>query len=131
MSKRNANPRTIKEAEQVLGYHCAEVQEMAIDIAQRMVRDQNEWLDGVMKDLLPPDLYEAGKSFKVGEDNPREPEIAAYAIKHGIQVVFIPDSQSIRVMLHGKVHAQFIRNLTVDGEPVSMTPKSPLDSAQN
>lgn len=127
MSKQKFQPRTIKEAEKVLGYHCAEVQEMALDVAQRMVRDQNEWLDGVMKDLLPPDLYEAGRN----EDDTREPEIAAYAQKHGIQVIFIPDSQSIRVMCHGKVHAQFIRTLTVDGAPVSMNPQSPLDGAQN
>lgn len=125
MSKPKINPRTIKEAEKALGYHCAEVQEMALDVAQRMVRDQNEWLDGVMKDLLPPDLYEAGHG---GE---REEEIAAYAKKHGIEVIFVPDSQSIRVMLHGKPHAQFVRTLTVDGEPVSMKPQSPLDGAQN
>lgn len=125
MSKSKFQPRTIKDAEKILGYHCAEVQEMAIDVAQRLIRDQNEWLDGVMNDLLPPELYEAGNKME------RTEEIAAYAKKHGIQVIFIPDSQSIRVMLHGNVHAQFIRTLTVDGEPVSITPTIPVDGAQN
>lgn len=117
MSKsRFPNPQTIKDAEKVLGYHCAEVQEEVQDLARRMLRDQAEWLDGVMKDLLPPELYEAGQRME------RTEQISAYAQKHGIVVVFIPDTQRIRVMLHGKPHAEFVPVITVDGEPVKRTP---------
>lgn len=112
MSKPKINPRTIKQAEKALGYHCAEVQEAVLDIGRRIIRDQAEWLDGVMKDLLPPDLYEAGQRME------RTEEISAYARTHGIVVVFIPDTQRIRVMLHGKPHAEFVPVITVDGEPV-------------
>lgn len=118
-------PRTIKQAERVLGAHCHEVQEMALDTAQKLVRDQCDWLDGVMKDLLPPDLYEAGRRME------REEEIGAYLTQHGISVVHIPDTHRIRVMLHGKTHREFVATFTVDGEPVSMTPKIPVDGAQN
>lgn len=119
MSKRNANPRTIKEAEKVLGYHCAEVQEMAFDVARRMVEDQNAWLDGVMKDLLPPELYEAGKREE------REEEIAAYLHKHGISIKFIPDTQRIHVLVRGHDTREFRPTFTVDGEPVKLTPQMP------
>lgn len=125
MSKQKFKPRTIKEAEKVLGYHCAEVQEMAQDVAQKIIRDQIEWLDGVMKDLLPPDLYEAGAVME------KEEEIKAYAFKHGIQVVFIPDTQRIRVMLHGKAHAEFVPTFTLDGGPVTLKPEIPLDGSRN
>lgn len=125
MSKRHANPRTIKEAEKVLGYHCAEVQEMALDVGKQIMRDQMEWLDVQMKDLLPPDLYEKGKREE------GEAEIAAYAIKHGIQVILVPDSMAVRIMLHGKPHSEFVPTLTVDGEPVIRTPEKPIDRTRN
>lgn len=122
MSKRNATPRTIKDAEKILGYHCAEVQEMALDVGKQIMRDQAEWLDAQMKDLLPPDLYEKGKQQECLE------EIAAYATKHGIQVILVPDSLAVRIMLHGKPHSQFVPTLTVDGEPVQ---RKPIDSSHN
>ncbi len=113
------------QAAKVAGYHCKEVEEMALDTARQIHQDQAEWLDGVMKDLLPPELYEAGKHMD------REPEIAAYAKKHGIAVVIVPDSFRMRVMLNGKVHAEFKANLTVDGEPVKIDAQSSVDSSQN
>lgn len=125
MSKPKLNPRTLKDAEKTLGYHCAEVQEMALDVGKQIMRDQAEWLDAQMKDLLPPDLYEKGKSEE------GEAEIAAYAIKHGIQVILIPDSFAVRIMLHGKPHSQFVPQLLLDGEPVTRTTKKPIDSSQN
>lgn len=125
MSKRHANPRTIKEAEKVLGYHCAEVQEMALDVGKQIMRDQAEWLDAQMKDLLPPDLYEKGKREECVE------EIAAYANKHGIQIILVPDSLAVRIMLHGKPHSQFVPQLLVDGEPVTRTPEKPIDRTRN
>jgi hypothetical protein len=60
MSKQHSNPKTLAQAQKVLDYHSAEIEEMANDVGRRMVQDQVEWLDGVMKDLLPPRLYEAG-----------------------------------------------------------------------
>lgn len=121
MNKRNVNPRTIKEAEKALGYHCAEVQEMALDVGKQIMRDQAEWLDAQMKDLLPPDLYEMGKREEGLE------QLSAYARKHGIQVIVIPDSFAVRIMLHGKPHSQFVPTFTVDGEPVTKS----VDGKQN
>lgn len=125
MSKPKINLRTIKEAEKVLGYHCSEVQEMALDVGKQIMRDQAEWLDAQMKDLLPPDLYEKGKREE------GEAEISEYAHKHGIQVILIPDSFAVRIMLHGKPHSQFVSQLLLDGEPVTRTPEKPIDRTRN
>lgn len=113
MSKQNNVPRTLKQAAQVAGYHCKEVEAMAKDIGKKMVSDQSEWLDNVMKDLLPPRLYSAGHAGEL------ETEIAEYVKRHGIQIIWIPDRLGIRVMLKGKVHAEFKTQLMVDGEPVA------------
>lgn len=125
MSKQNFNPRTLHQAAKIAGFHCKEVEEMAKDVGKRMIADQSEWLDTVMKDLLPPDLYAAAHA---GE---REAEVAEYVHRHGIVIVWIPDRLGIRVMLKGKVHAEFRTQLMVDGEPVSMKPEIPLDPTQN
>lgn len=125
MSKPKINPRTLAQASKLASFHCKEVEAMALDTARKIHEDQATWLDGVMKDLLPPDLYEAGLKMD------RQEEIAAYVQKHGIAVIIIPDTFRMRVMLRGKVHAEFQAQLTVDGEPVSMTPKNQVDGAQN
>lgn len=106
------DPKILAKAEKILKKHCAEADEMVTDIGRQIMKDQTEWLDTVMKDLLPPDLYEAGRNEE------KVDEIAAYAHKHGISLVYIPDTLRLRVMLHGKVHAEFVPQLTVDGEPV-------------
>lgn len=112
--------RIMAKAEPILKAQMEEANEMLNDMAKKMFEDQAEWLDRVFKDLLPPDLYEAGKKLE------RTDEIAAYAKKHGIQVVYIPDTLRIRIMLHGKPKYEFVPQLTVDGEKVEITPKSPF-----
>lgn len=122
MSKPKLNPRTLKQASKLASHHIQDVTEMALDVGKQIMRDQMEWLDAQMKDLLPPDLYEKGKQEE------GEAEIAAYAIKHGIQVILVPDSMAVRIMLHGKPHSEFVPSFTVDGEPVA---KSSIDTSQN
>ncbi len=122
MSKSQIHPKTMAQAAKIAGYHCKEVEEMALDTARRIAADQAEWLDGVMKDLLPPDLYAAGLKMDM------QPALQAYAQKHGIVVVIVPDSFRMRVMVQGRVHAEFEAQLTVDGEPVQRTP---LDTSAN
>jgi hypothetical protein len=90
------------------------LQEHLQDVAQTMTRDQAEWLDKVMADILPPHLYEAGRHGDSMQ------EIGEYLKKHKFQIVFIPDSMAIRIMRHDQIHAQFVPQLTVDGEPVEM-----------
>lgn len=119
MKNFNFNPKTLTEAAKVVGYHCKEVEEMAVDTARKMMRDQSEWLDSVMKDLLPPDLYKVGQT---GEDPGGK--IAEYVQKHGIEIVYIADSLRIRVMLHGKPYAEFVPTFTVDGEEVKWVAES-------
>ena len=114
MNKFPIDPRVLQQAEKVLKKHCAEADEMVSDIGRQIMQDQKEWLDGVMKDLLPPELYDAGRKLE------RTEEVHAYAKKHGIVVVFIPDTLRLRVMLKGQVKAEFIPQLTVDGEPVRL-----------
>lgn len=126
MKNFNFNPKTLTEAAKVVGYHCKEVEEMAVDTARKMARDQTEWLDSVMKDLLPPDLYKVGKT---GEDPGGK--IAEYAKKHQIEIVYIADSLRIRVMLHGKPHAEFVPTFTVDGQPVKIEAQTAFNPEKN
>lgn len=95
---------------------------MVTDIGRQMMRDQTEWLDSVMKDILPPHLYETGKRQENLE------ELSAYVQKHDIRIIYIPDTIRIRVMVHGKPHAEFCPQFTVDGEQVKITPESPSNN---
>lgn len=122
MSKPKLNPRTMAQASKLAMHHIQDVTEMALDVGKQIMRDQAEWLDAQMKDLLPPDLYEMGQR---GEG---QQEISDYAHKHGIQVILVPDSMAVRILLNGQPHSQFVPTFTVDGEPVT---KSPLDSSKN
>jgi len=87
-------------------------------IAQEIARDQAEWLDKTMKDILTPVLYEAGRHGDMEE------EIHAYMKKHGFKLVFIPDSLNIRMMKGDSVHSEFKTQFSLDGEPVHITPVS-------
>lgn len=122
MSKPKLNPRTMAQASKLAAHHIQDVTEMALDVGKQIMRDQAEWLDSQMKDLLPPDLYEMGKQGEGQE------EIAEYAKKHRIEIILVPDSMAIRINLGGTPHSQFVPTFTVDGEPVT---KSPLDSSKN
>lgn len=92
------------------------------DIGQKMARDQHAWLDKVMQDILPPKLYEAGK---VGD---MENEIHEYLSRHKFQVVWVPDSCSIKVIRDGNLHAEFKTELTLDGDPIDSSPTGPLQN---
>lgn len=97
------------------------------DVSHKIKNDQDDWLDGVMKDILPPRLYESGKREELTE------EIEAYLKQHGFSLVFVPDSLGIRLMRHGNVHAEFRTGFKIDGEPVQfqlsgITPNSPSNN---
>ena len=96
-----------------------ELKEHLQDVGHKIVRDQHEWMDKMMADLLPPNLYEAGKHGDM------EREIAEYIDRNKIQIIFIPDRCAIRIMVKGQIHSQFIPELQLDGEPIEL--KSSLD----
>lgn len=93
-----------------------ELREMLQDVSHKIANDQRDWLDKMMCDLLPPNLYEAGKHGDNFE------EIEEYLHKNNIKLIFIPDSYSIRIMIGENVHSQFITKLAVDDEPIDMSP---------
>lgn len=99
--------------------------EMATDIGQQIMTDQAAWLDDLMRDILPPNLYEEGKRGRMEE------LIGAYLEKHKIKVVFIPDHLVLRIMIGDRVHSQFVPKITLDGQPVEMKSKSTLDGSRN
>jgi hypothetical protein len=92
------------------------IHEALADMAHKIANDQREWLDKQMEDLLPPELYRAGQHGDM------EREIEAYLLKHKIKLIWIPDSQSIRIMVGDQIHSQFITKLALDDEPVEFKP---------
>lgn len=96
-----------------------ELTEMLKDTARKMFDDQATWLDAVMKDILPPRLYEAGRHSDCFE------EIGEYLKKHRYSIVHIPDSYSMRVMRGDQIHAEFLAKLTVDGQEIDIRPMMP------
>ena len=127
--KRKMTPERLQQimeqAGPALQKRTAAATEMATDIGQQIVTDQVAWLDDQMKDLLPPNLYEEGKRDRMSA------LIGEYLYKHKIKIVFIPDRLVLRIMIGDRVHSQFVPKLTLDGEPVEMTQKSPLDGSRN
>jgi hypothetical protein len=98
-----------------------ELREHLQDVVREITEDQQKWLDDMMRDLLPPNLYEAGKRG----DNIRE--VGEYLNKHNIRLLFVPDSLVIRIMIGDTIHSQFIPQLMLDGEKLHAT----LESAPN
>lgn len=90
-----------------------ELREHLQDVVREITEDQQRWLDDMMRDLLPPNLYEAGKHGDMLR------EIGDYLNKHKIRIVFIPDSLVIRIMIGENVHSQFIPQLMLDGEKLN------------
>jgi len=86
------------------------------DLGRQIAHDQQDWLDSCMKDLLPPDLFEAARRLERLED------LAAYAQRNDIRIVYMPDTLRMRIMVRGKVYAEWKANLVVDGEPVEFKP---------
>lgn len=95
-----------------------ELKEMLQDTAHQIFKDQTEWLDKVMQDILPPKLYEAGKHGDCMD------QIEEYLLKHKFKVIHIPDSYSIRIMCGDQIHSEFKAQLTVDGEKVELRPEA-------
>lgn len=118
--------KVMKIAAPIIQKRTEAANEMVTDIGRRIVQDQQEWLDGVMKDLLPPNLYEAGRRDEM------ELEIGNYLRRHKIKIIFIPDALVLRVMLGEKVHAQFVPKLLCDGEEIKVQATGFLpDAAKN
>lgn len=105
-----------REIDKIAAKATEELREMLQDVSHKIACDQRDWLDKQMADLLPPELYEAGKHGDELE------KIEAYLKRNKISLVFIPDSYSIRIMIGDQIHSQFITNLEVDGEPVNFQP---------
>lgn len=89
-----------------------ELKEHLQDVVREITQDQHKWLDDMMRDILPPNLYEAGKHGDMLR------EIAEYLRLHNIRIVFVPDSLMIRIMIGDQMHSQFIPQLMLDGEPL-------------
>lgn len=94
-----------------------ELTEMLKDTARKMFNDQIAWLDTVMRDILPPVMYEAGLR------NESFDEIGDYLAKHKFKIIHVPDSYSMRIMRGDQIHAEFKAQLTVDGEPIEIKPE--------
>lgn len=112
MKKKVDMEKVMKIAAPIIQKRTEAANEMVTGIAKQIIQDQQEWLDGVMKDLLPPHLYQAGKRDEM------ELEIGNYLHRHGIRIIFIPDRLVLRVMLGEKVHSQFVPKILCDGEEV-------------
>jgi len=123
MKRKPTMAEILKAAEPIIKKRTEEASEMVTGIGKEIIEDQAKWLDDQMKDILTPRLYAAGLAGDL------ESEIEAYMQKHSIKIVFIPDRLALRIMIGGRVHSQFIPQITVDGEAVELKP--PLDSQQN
>lgn len=87
-----------------------ELREHLQDVVREITQDQQKWLDDMMRDLLPPNLYEAGKRGDMLR------EIGDYLKKHNIRLVYIADSLVIRIMVGDQIHSQFVPKLMLDGQ---------------
>lgn len=95
-----------------------ELREHLQDVVRQITEDQHKWLDDMMRDILPPTLYEAGKHGDMNR------EIGDYLSSHKIHIIFVPDSLVIRIMIGDQIHSQFVPQLMLDGEKLH----SSLDS---
>lgn len=110
-----------------------ELNEHLQDVAKKLFRDQEEWLDSCMKDLLRPDIYEKARADDCQQ------EVADYISRRKIKITFIPDSCRIRIDVAGQQYAEFCPKFQFeDGQPIELTPNmfgqnnpEPFDSGLN
>lgn len=113
-SQRRAIDKEAQKATEALHEHLQ-------DVAHKIAVDQEEWLDARMKELMRPDIYE-----KARHDDCHE-EVDEYVRRRRITVTFIPDNMRIRIDVAGEPYAEFVPQLTVDGEPVEFKPNPELN----
>lgn len=115
-----------REIDKVAAKATEELREHLKDVARKIARDQEEWIDARMKEILRPDIYE-----KVHRDDCHT-EVDAYFKKHQIKMTLIPDSNRIRIDVAGQQYAEFVPKFQMDdGEPVEMAPKMMGDPGLN
>lgn len=85
-------------------------------VAAQIAKDQAEWMDQRMKDLLRPDIYEKARL----DDEEYRDEVDGYFKAHQIRITFIPDTMRIRIMVRGTIYSEFIPQILLDGEPVDL-----------
>lgn len=111
-----SKPKIKKQLDRMAKKATEALRENLQGIAQNIARDQEEWIDRCMKDLLRPDIYEKAK-----HDDCRE-EVDEYFRKHRIKLTFIPDNMRIRIDVAGRQYSEFVPKFEIDGEPIELKP---------
>lgn len=101
----------------------ATMREYLEDVSHKIVHDQTEWLDSIMKRLMPPKLYDDAKHMRNLD------AVKKYLHENDVRVIHIPDTLRIRVTIRDKIIAEWTPKFTVDGEPITMTPSIPPHSS--
>lgn len=84
-----------------------------LDYAKSMVKDQKDWLDAHMYKLLPQKFH---YQIRQGHINGRH--IQEWLLQNQIEINFFRNVPMIRIMVRGKLYAEYKIQLNVDGRPV-------------
>lgn len=110
--------KILREIDKEAAKRTEELKEHLKDVGHQIARDQEEWIDDLMRELLRPDIFQKAKNDDC------QNEVDEYFRKHRIQITFIPDSMRIRIDVAGQQYAEFVPKFQFeDGEPIEMTPK--------
>lgn len=84
-----------------------------IELGQQIFKDQSDWLDKTMRDILPPKLH-----YLISEGRVDDRRIQTFLEQNGVCLHFYRNSPMVRISRYGKFVAEFIPILNVDGRPV-------------
>lgn len=86
-----------------------------LELAQQLVRDQQEWLDKTMREILPESEY-----LKITRQNVTEPDIKRFLERNQVCIHFHRNSPLIRISRYGRIVAEFVPQITIDGRPIDI-----------
>lgn len=93
----------------------------AQELAKQIAKDQADWIDGVMRKMVPPSLHQFITAE--GSDSKRlHPRLKAFLHSNRIQIAWIHD-QGIpcpRIVVNGQPVCEWKLSLSIDGRPVDI-----------
>lgn len=93
----------------------------AQELAKQIAKDQADWIDGVMRKLVPPSLHRFITAE--GSDSKRlHPRLKQFLHENRIQIAWVHDHRipCPRIIVNGQPLCEWKFSMSIDGRPVDV-----------
>lgn len=85
----------------------------AIELGQQIFRDQTDWLDKTMREIVPPKFHHL-----ISEGNVDDERIQKWLLQNSICIHFYVNNPLVRISRRGVFTHEFNPVINIDGRPV-------------